>query len=131
MGRIGRRLAALDRIDIRHAAHHPTKGRVIVVERKFRREHNEELAVGAVQILGARHRHGSAQVRQIIGPRMMVGDLLAEFAPQLLDRVEPGGVRRQRHELDAGQHQDAAGSSPGRHPKDPAARYFPDQARGR
>ena len=41
-----------------------------------------------------------AQAGQVIGPRMQVGELLAQLAPELLGRVAPGGVGRQGHDLE-------------------------------
>ena len=41
-----------------------------------------------------------AQGRQIFSPRMQVQLVLLELAPELLDRIAPGGIGRQLHDLD-------------------------------
>jgi hypothetical protein len=65
-GRRGRRDAALDLVDMLHAGHDAAEHRIFAVHRHARHEHDVELAVGAVRLLGPRHRDGAAQVRQIV-----------------------------------------------------------------
>src|SRR5437764_402642 len=55
-------VALFDLIDVFHARGHLPPNRVLAVEGRGRREHDEELAVGAVRIGGARHRCGAANM---------------------------------------------------------------------
>ena len=56
LGRLGRRLAGAIASTASMPDDHPAEDGIFVVERDVRREHDEELAVGAVRALGARHR---------------------------------------------------------------------------
>src|SRR5260221_2747022 len=76
-----RRLALLDRVDVFHARGDLAPDRVFAVEEGRRREADEELAVGAVGVVGARHRDGAADVL-----------LLAELGGQLLSRAAGAGA---------------------------------------
>jgi hypothetical protein len=42
----------------------------------------------------------SAERIEVIGPAMEVGHVLAQFAPDFLDRVAPRGISGQRNDLD-------------------------------
>src|SRR3954468_23446557 len=57
------RLAALDLVDVLHAFDHFAPDRVLLVEEPGVVEADEELAVGAVRALRARHRGRAAHVR--------------------------------------------------------------------
>src|SRR5690349_5151003 len=57
---VARRIALLDLVDELHPRSHLAPRRVLAVERGGRREHDEELAVGAVRALGARHADDAA-----------------------------------------------------------------------
>src|SRR5205085_2070496 len=61
--RIPYRLAALDLVDIFHAVDHLAPHGVLLVEEAGVVEADEELAVGAVRRLRARHRGGAAHMR--------------------------------------------------------------------
>src|SRR5690348_2933543 len=48
-------IALLDLVDILHAAHDIADDGIIAFERRRRREHDEELRIGGIRILRARH----------------------------------------------------------------------------
>ena len=51
-------------------------------------------------VAGAPGVEGGAQPVEVVRPGVEVPQLLAQLAPDLLDRIAPGGVGRQRDELD-------------------------------
>src|SRR3954451_13836270 len=55
-------VALLDRVDVLHAGNNLAPDRVLTIERRGWREADEELAVGAVRVLRARHRDGAADM---------------------------------------------------------------------
>src|SRR4051812_703909 len=58
-------VALFDRVDMLHAGDDIAPDRVLPVEKRRRLEADEELAVGAVRVLGAGHRHGAADMRLV------------------------------------------------------------------
>ena len=70
---------------------HPPDRGIFIVELQVRREHDEELAVGAVGLLRPRHRHHAAHMRQIVEFGLEVGQVRTAGAIPL-------GVAPLRHE---------------------------------
>ena len=77
------RLAALDLVDVLHALDDLAPDRVLAVEERRVGEADEELAVGEVRALRARHRQRAAHVR-----------LAVELGLQLLARAAGAGAGR-------------------------------------
>src|SRR5690606_9965015 len=66
VGRIGRRLTALDRIDRIHPCNYAAELGVVPLERDTRIEHDEELTIRAVLVRRTSQRNAAAHVREHI-----------------------------------------------------------------
>ena len=80
LARLARRLADGQRVDMLHAALDLAPDGVLLVEEAGVVEADEELAVGAVRVLRARHRAGAADVRLVAELGLEVGKLAAAHA---------------------------------------------------
>src|SRR5487761_1291579 len=77
------RIALLDRVDVFHARNDLAEQRILAVEERCRREADEELAVGAVGIGGARHADAAADEWRLV-----------ELGLELLARATGAGAGR-------------------------------------
>jgi hypothetical protein len=84
--RVGRGLAAFDGVDPVHAGNHAAENGIGAVEPEERLEHDEELAVGAVGLVGAGHGDGAAHMRQLVEFGLEVGKVGPALPCALADR---------------------------------------------
>src|SRR4030095_16660586 len=91
LARLARWLADRQRVDIFHAALDLAPHRILIVEEARVVETDEELAVGAVRIAGARHGAGAADMRLARKLRVEIGEVASAAAGS-------GRVAALRHE---------------------------------